>query len=850
MPLPTLRGTTFLAGCLCFAGLTLARAQAPFTNPVIPRPAQHSEVADPFVLKWNGEYYLYTSGDPITAYHSTDLVQWEFIGPVLSSSGEPGAWNGADVWAPEVVYRNGRFYMYYTASQRSPDWRVGEMARRLGVAVSDSPRGPFVDMGRPLTPGWAIDGHVFKDPDTGEEFLFYSYLYEPRLPGAGIVVDRLERWDQVAGTPSHVTRGSEAWEDKDGDPNNGTLRYTNEAPTVVKRGRRFYMMYSGGSWDLPTYAMSYAVSDQVMRGGLDGPGWRKVLPPILRSTPLVDAPGHNAIVKAPNNLDDIVLYHARPVPFPHPGTRLPFADRLYWHHDRLFMETPTRGHRPPPDRPVFEDLFNRGDGPLGESWDTAGGEWRVAGGRARQSGRVAGIAAAMPRTEPLVNHVFEANVRIDPAGGAGQAGVSPFVSDTERVDVLVDCSRRTVITRGRVAGGEQPEQATPLAPDFDCGAYHQILTTRNEDHITVELDGVRVQQRAFALDGRAGAAALLATGPGVEFDAVALTAAYEDAFDRPAQGWDAVSGTWLTGEGLFQQVAGGAGRAVAVKGEAGRRYEFSTGVRWAEGDAISSLAGVVAGATAGGDLLLAGFNRDLWPFSRFIVRHVTSSEVKSAIEIDLPRGFRYDEFHTLRVVRQDDAFTFFLDGAPVAAVRVPLAPSRPGLFTEGVRADFDDARMKRLVLTHNLLLDGGFESEQWSGGKPAQGNAWQFSGAARLNACCAYSGGRRLLIAGGEGEARQVVSGLAPGGYVLHARVRSADAGTLVFVEGAGAGEPSVQPAGEGWTAVTVPFTVCGSDAPVTVGIRARPQAGAGGYAAADDFYIAPAEGTSAPAAP
>ena len=237
-----------------------AAAQEAFANPVI----DALGVADPHVLKYNGEYYLYASGDPIRAFHSTDLVTWEEIDPVLSSSDAPDAWNQADVWAPEVVYRNGRFYMYYTASRASSDWRVGEAARRIGVAVSDSPRGPFRDMGRPLTPGWGIDGHVFQDPDSGEEYLFYSYLYEPRLPGAGIVVDRMPTWDAVEGDPANVTRGTEAWEDKDGDPNNGSLRYTNEAPTVLKRNGRYYMMYSGGSWDRPTYALAYATADEVV----------------------------------------------------------------------------------------------------------------------------------------------------------------------------------------------------------------------------------------------------------------------------------------------------------------------------------------------------------------------------------------------------------------------------------------------------------------------------------------------------------------------------------------------------------------------------------------------------------
>ncbi|MGQ0563166.1 MAG: glycoside hydrolase family 43 protein, partial [Gemmatimonadota bacterium] len=348
-------------------------AQAPYHNPVL---QQRDGVADPFLLKWNGEYYLYASGDPIRAWHSTDLVHWSEIGPMIASSRAPEAWNQADVWAPEVVYRNGKFYLYYTASKASEDWRIGEMARRIGVGVSDSPRGPFVDAGYPVTPGWGIDGHVFKDPDDGREYMFYSYLYEPRLPGAGIVADALQDWDDVAGSPSHVTRGSEAWEDKDGDPGNGSLRYTNEAPTVLKRNGRYYMMYSGGSWDLPTYAMAYAYADRVLNGGLDGAGWTKVVPPILRSTPHVQGPGHNSVAKAPNNVDDVTAYHARTVPFVGPGDRQTFIDRLYWHRDRLHMNPPTTGARAPPVRPRIAGNFARAGGSVGAQWRVVAGHRR------------------------------------------------------------------------------------------------------------------------------------------------------------------------------------------------------------------------------------------------------------------------------------------------------------------------------------------------------------------------------------------------------------------------------------------------------------------------------------------
>src|SRR5216110_2018872 len=100
-----------LALSLCIVlGYPATSAAQVYSNPILGDPGHvDREIADPFVLKWNGEYYLYSSGDPILAWHSSDLVHWDSIGQVLSASSAPEAWNQADVWAPEVVYRNGKF---------------------------------------------------------------------------------------------------------------------------------------------------------------------------------------------------------------------------------------------------------------------------------------------------------------------------------------------------------------------------------------------------------------------------------------------------------------------------------------------------------------------------------------------------------------------------------------------------------------------------------------------------------------------------------------------------------------------------------------------------------------------
>ena len=94
------------------------------------------------------------------------------------------------LWAPEVAYDNGTFYMYYSAGGEE-----GE-GHQLRVATATHPSGPFEDSGVVLTPDdpFTIDAHPFRDDD-GQWYLYYCRDFldsggEERV-GTGIVVDRL-----------------------------------------------------------------------------------------------------------------------------------------------------------------------------------------------------------------------------------------------------------------------------------------------------------------------------------------------------------------------------------------------------------------------------------------------------------------------------------------------------------------------------------------------------------------------------------------------------------------------------------------------------------------------------------
>jgi arabinoxylan arabinofuranohydrolase len=155
-------------------------------NPVV----QTIFTADPAPMIYDGTLYLYTGHDEDDApdsrfvmhdyqcFSTTDMVNWTHHGAVLDIR-KVFTWSGGDANAAQCIYRNGKFYYYVsTANTKGP----GGVA--LGVAVSDSPFGPFKDaLGKALVTNdqtkaarhsWDdLDPTVFIDDD-GRAFLYWG----------------------------------------------------------------------------------------------------------------------------------------------------------------------------------------------------------------------------------------------------------------------------------------------------------------------------------------------------------------------------------------------------------------------------------------------------------------------------------------------------------------------------------------------------------------------------------------------------------------------------------------------------------------------------------------------------
>lgn len=173
-----------------FVALTTILVLATASSPL---PAQNPldfgssiRTADPSGHVWpDGKMYLYTSHDEECqpdffmkdwhAFSSDDLVNWTAHGAILSVNDL--AWADNYAWAPDAAYKNGKYYLVFPAGTGDKDRENPENSDKwmgIGIAVSDSPTGPFEDaIGAPLwTEPYANDPNLFIDDD-GKAYLYF-----------------------------------------------------------------------------------------------------------------------------------------------------------------------------------------------------------------------------------------------------------------------------------------------------------------------------------------------------------------------------------------------------------------------------------------------------------------------------------------------------------------------------------------------------------------------------------------------------------------------------------------------------------------------------------------------------
>jgi arabinan endo-1,5-alpha-L-arabinosidase len=193
----------FAAGSVITSTGATTATKTTYTNPLsiqIPNDGLVESCADPTIIKGqtsgDSYWYMYCTTDPlndsdktgsgfnfhlIPMLRSRDLVKWTYMGDAFST--RPG-WvaDDAGLWAPEIQYRNGTYFLYYTASWTS----LPGGGSAIGVATSSSPLGPWVDSGAPVVephdaPCCAGSRRWVFDPDVveagGQLYIFYGSYF-------------------------------------------------------------------------------------------------------------------------------------------------------------------------------------------------------------------------------------------------------------------------------------------------------------------------------------------------------------------------------------------------------------------------------------------------------------------------------------------------------------------------------------------------------------------------------------------------------------------------------------------------------------------------------------------------
>lgn len=291
-------------------------------SPVLP-----GYYADPNIIAFDDTYYIYATsdgyegwgGDEFYVWKSKDLVNWERgEEPFLKLDNEDGnvPWASGNGWAPTIIERDGKYYFYFSGHNDEVDRKT------MGVAVADSPEGPFTAEPEPMvmndeevTSGQAIDPAAFRDPESGKYFLYWG--------NGNPVYAELED-DMVSLKPDSI-------KEMDG------LTDYREATFMNYRDGRYHLTYSIDDTGSPDYRIGYATSDSP-----HGPWEYQGV--ILEKDPSLGilGTGHNSVLNVPGTDDWYMVYHRFAIPDGDGTHRETTIDRLTFDEDGYMEEvTPT-----------------------------------------------------------------------------------------------------------------------------------------------------------------------------------------------------------------------------------------------------------------------------------------------------------------------------------------------------------------------------------------------------------------------------------------------------------------------------------------------------------------------------
>ncbi|WP_161890467.1 glycoside hydrolase family 43 protein [Pontibacter russatus] len=276
-----------------------------FTNPI-------ADGADPWVFRKDGAYYFCSAGNGGIYVSKSEKLTEPGEKVKVWETPDTG-WNQSNVWAPEMHFLGGKWYIYYAAAKKPGGPFIYQ---RSGVleSESDNPFGPYIDKGMLYTgdsiqyenseANWAIDltpmqlnGQLYAiwsgweknaDTDKTKQHLYIASMRNP--------------WT-ISSNRVHLSSPVEPWE-------TGGPLDLNEGPQVLKHKGKVFIIYSTRESWLKEYRLGQLALSDTLLNPMEAARWQKS-GPIMLGTEEVLGVGHCSFTTSPDGTEHWVLYHSK-----------------------------------------------------------------------------------------------------------------------------------------------------------------------------------------------------------------------------------------------------------------------------------------------------------------------------------------------------------------------------------------------------------------------------------------------------------------------------------------------------------------------------------------------------------
>ena len=278
-----------------------------------------AELGDPWMYKKDSDYYLtYSEGTQISVTKSQWMTNFtansadETRTKVIAR--QKGL-NIVEIWAPEIFFFDGHWYIYYTATPDSNDTEIKDAGRRTYCLKSKTAdamgewetTATEVELPEDIR---AIDA-TFMDYN-GKQYIIWAGWpnknhttdFQQDLYIAELASGDPTRTVQDLSTPRiRISTPEHEWEMLGAKQQEGpVVTYSPDGTPVI--------LYSGSFSGSDAYCIGYLVLDGADKDPLNPESWTKGEEPLMETEEEIISPGHNSVVKSPDGTEDWICYHS------------------------------------------------------------------------------------------------------------------------------------------------------------------------------------------------------------------------------------------------------------------------------------------------------------------------------------------------------------------------------------------------------------------------------------------------------------------------------------------------------------------------------------------------------------